>query len=379
MSIVAYVGLPGSGKSYGVVENVIIPALKDGRKIITNIPLKLGYLSEDFPKGSVIQFDSSVSDDFWNLNNQPSGAVFIIDEAWRYWPSGLKASNMPETARQFFTEHRHVVGDDGRTNEIILVTQDLQQIAAFVRNLVEETYRARKLSAVGQRNKYRVDVYAGAAVGQKPQGEPLRQLFGTYKKEIFRYYQSHTHNKTGYSSGMEEKPDKRANLFKSAFFTVVVPACLVMTAVCVWYLYKMFTPDIPEKAVDSEVLAVPASGSGAVVVNGAVSVANPVTAAEVENPFIEWQRSFDLDTDKLVLSEKWRIVGRINSTLILANEKRGERFINETHCAVYLDTLEDFCVIDGALVTWYSANRAGYEDNEANVSPDFNFSGGDGA
>ena len=38
MSIVGYSGLPGSGKSYGVVENVVIPALEAGRHIITNIP-----------------------------------------------------------------------------------------------------------------------------------------------------------------------------------------------------------------------------------------------------------------------------------------------------------------------------------------------------
>jgi len=44
MSVVAYTGLPGSGKSYGVVENVIIPCLQEGRPIVTNLPLKLGEL-----------------------------------------------------------------------------------------------------------------------------------------------------------------------------------------------------------------------------------------------------------------------------------------------------------------------------------------------
>ncbi|EEQ1743507.1 zonular occludens toxin, partial [Escherichia coli] len=37
MSIFAYVGVPGSGKSYEVVSNVIVPAICEGRRVVTNI------------------------------------------------------------------------------------------------------------------------------------------------------------------------------------------------------------------------------------------------------------------------------------------------------------------------------------------------------
>lgn len=37
MAISAYVGVPGSGKSYEVVSNVIIPAFMKGRRIVTNL------------------------------------------------------------------------------------------------------------------------------------------------------------------------------------------------------------------------------------------------------------------------------------------------------------------------------------------------------
>ena len=86
MSIVAYVGRPGSGKSYGVVENVVIPALKDGRKIITNIPLRRGYLSDDFPEGEVVQFDPKQpleNPDFFDLDEY-AGYIWIVDECCRY-------------------------------------------------------------------------------------------------------------------------------------------------------------------------------------------------------------------------------------------------------------------------------------------------------
>ena len=207
MSIVAYTGLPGSGKSCGVVENVILPALGAGRHIITNIPLKIGRLTDDYPQGRITTFTNKQAEDdpeFFSLDGHPGGVIWVIDEAWRFWKSGMKSVNLPEVQKEFFTEHRHMVGEDGRTNEIVLVTQDLQQLCAFVRGLVEETYRAVKLTAIGQKNRYRVDVHQGAVTGQKP-GKPMRQLYGKYKPEIYQYYKSHTRNKTDFAAGMEER------------------------------------------------------------------------------------------------------------------------------------------------------------------------------
>lgn len=37
MAITAYIGVPGSGKSYEVVKSVIIPAVASGRRIVSNI------------------------------------------------------------------------------------------------------------------------------------------------------------------------------------------------------------------------------------------------------------------------------------------------------------------------------------------------------
>ncbi|MCU7813401.1 MAG: hypothetical protein KZQ77_19520, partial [Candidatus Thiodiazotropha sp. (ex Notomyrtea botanica)] len=57
MAIVTYVGLPGSGKSYSVVEHVILPALKNNRTVCTNIPLNKEQLSTDGYMGEVIGID----------------------------------------------------------------------------------------------------------------------------------------------------------------------------------------------------------------------------------------------------------------------------------------------------------------------------------
>ena len=49
--ITAYVGLPGSGKSYGVCEQVILPALAKGRPVFTNIPFDTNLCKNLSPIG----------------------------------------------------------------------------------------------------------------------------------------------------------------------------------------------------------------------------------------------------------------------------------------------------------------------------------------
>lgn len=352
MSIVGYSGLPGSGKSYGVVENVIIPALESGRHIITNIPLKLGRLTDDFPQGKVTMFDNREAEEdptFFDLERHPAGVIWVIDEAWRFWKSGAKSVNMPQCQKEFFTEHRHNVGPDGRTNEIVLVTQDLAQLAAFVRGLVEETYRAVKLTAIGQKNKYRIDVYMGAATGQKP-GKPMRQLYGQYKPEIYQYYKSHTRNKTDFAAGMEEKADDRANVLKHPLIRLGIPLAIIIAVVAVSRVYSYFNPDqeaSPSEVTQPDSKASP-SGRSVPRSSGPVQVVKAVYP-----PRYQQQQRYEIEPGWLPLSDKWRIVGEVNGIYWIWGE-RGTRQIHSRLCASFQKTGEPYCVIEGQLVTWYS-------------------------
>tara|TARA_Y100001933_G_C19010749_1_gene568739 strand:- start:2441 stop:3565 length:1125 start_codon:yes stop_codon:yes gene_type:complete len=359
MSIVGYSGLPGSGKSYGVVENVVIPALEAGRHIITNIPLKRGRLADDYPQGKVTIFDNKDAEhpDFFSLDKHPGGVIWIIDEAWRFWKSGMKAVNIPQNQKEFFTEHRHMVGEDGRTNEIVLVTQDLQQLCSFVRNLVEETYRAVKLTAVGQKNRYRVDVFQGGVTGQRP-GKPMRQLYGKYKPEIYQYYKSHTRNKTDFAAGMEEKADDRANVLKHPLIKYGIPLSVLIMAFGVYQVYGYFTryQDMPtdSPATSSEVV------QPAPVVN---SASQSTTNSQKRQGRALHQVKFEVEDSWLPVSDKWRIVGEVNGVYWIWGET-GTRKIHSRNCARTLKTGEPFCVIGGKLVTYYSYKEPSREPDE---------------
>lgn len=228
MSETAYTGLPGHGKSYGVVENVIVPALEQRRVVFTNIPMNSQECLKRFQM-CVRQFDiQDIIDNpnWWSDVFEP-GSVIVIDEVWRLWPAGLKANNVRAEDKSFLAEHRHMVGENGQSTEIVLVTQDLSQIASFARTLVETTFRVVKLSKIGMDSRYRVDVYFGPVTGASPPiSKREREIHGKFRPENFALYRSHTKSVTG-GAGNEKRVDGRFNVLGGASIKIGVAVAII--------------------------------------------------------------------------------------------------------------------------------------------------------
>ncbi|HHX8453039.1 TPA: zonular occludens toxin domain-containing protein [Vibrio diabolicus] len=107
--IYAIVGRPGGGKTYEAVAYHIIPAIKDGRKVITNITLNIDWFVKVFGEdvrelikivdgrltdfGSTSRPFSQIEDysDEWR-NEKGQGPLYVVDEAHMSLPSrGLAA------------------------------------------------------------------------------------------------------------------------------------------------------------------------------------------------------------------------------------------------------------------------------------------------
>lgn len=233
--ITAYVGLPGSGKSYGVVENVIVPALSAKREVWTNIPCHAEALVA-LTGSTVTQFDIAdvEADNRWFLDVLPKGAICILDEAWRLWPSGLKANKVDACHKEYMAEIRHLVNDAGFSSQLVIVTQDLQQLASFSRTLIETTFRVVKLKAIGTDKRYRVDAYDGAVTGSNPpKNRLIRQVFGKYRPEIYALYKSHTKSDSG-QAGIETSIDKRATIFGNLTFKAL-PFVFLAGVAFLWF------------------------------------------------------------------------------------------------------------------------------------------------
>lgn len=226
--------MPGSGKSYDVVANQIMPALKQGRRVVTNIPLHLDVVRQVVPDAQVdelplerIESQPELIDDY-----AKPGVVLVIDECWRLWPSGLKAHQVPEVYKTLLAEHRHRVDEAGNAMLIVLVTQDLAQLSAFARQLVEQTFYHSKLTHLGSAGSYRIDVYRGPQTGANPpRSERLREILGRYDKSIFKLYKSHTMSESGQAGANEKTMDGRGVIWRKPGVWFAALGCV---AALVW-------------------------------------------------------------------------------------------------------------------------------------------------
>ena len=248
--IPAYTGLPGSGKSYSIVKRVIIPALKSGRHVYLNVPLQEKWLEENGYTDLVHYYEIPEFTEAW-LDKFIKGSVLIIDEMYDLWPAGMKTEKVPEWQRGLLARHRHMVGENGRSTEIVFACQDLAQVASFARNMVDTTFRMTKLSSVGASSSMRVDIYRGAVTGPRPPASSkINQVFERYDPAVYAAYKSHTLSDT-VEAGDETASDARTNVFKGVVPLLVLLLVVALSLFSYFTLSDFFKPDIPEEVVDT--------------------------------------------------------------------------------------------------------------------------------
>lgn len=210
----AIVGRPRSGKSYEAVMFHILPAAKEGRLVITNIPIFLDkvavYYGEDAAKnitcvsaafneyGMIRPF--SVPEDFtkyeWR-NDKGQGPLFVVDEAHLSLGTDAKRPVL-----EYLSLHGHYGHD------IILLTQSPRKLHRDVKDMVEVCWRCVKKSIFGDDSEYIKKTYHG--VPQRNDGfvhEEERQ----YQSQYFQFYKSHTQSQGSVDEATAK--DIKANIF----------------------------------------------------------------------------------------------------------------------------------------------------------------------
>lgn len=243
MAITAVVGRPGHGKSYSATDLAILPALQEGRAVYTNIPLRDEAIARDFPGAQVhyVKLDQEELNDpsFWEFS---PGALVILDELWRVWPSGLKANRIPVHQLAFIKEHRHRTDDLGRWQDIVLVTQNLADIAAAIREMVETTVMCSQLQDMGATGWFIREYYTGPIKGCD--GGPSEKMVNNerikYEDKVYQYYVSNTQgtNKTAGPQGAKVVKQTIWGGWKAKAAGAIIFSVLVAVPLLTWKTSK---------------------------------------------------------------------------------------------------------------------------------------------
>ena len=168
-------GSPGAGKTLYMVSMLAKNKEFEGRRIfVDGIPdLKIENV-EPFPEGCGIHNLHE-----WIKDEDYQGAIFVVDEAQRFFPPRSSNSKAPELV-EFLHVHRHYAID------LYLITQMPARIDKNVRDLVGAHYHIQK-NRLGGRSKLYWDYCAN-----NPRAEVRNAHASIYKmdKSVFNLYKS---------------------------------------------------------------------------------------------------------------------------------------------------------------------------------------------
>ncbi|MBE5223075.1 zonular occludens toxin [Pectobacterium sp. A113-S21-F16] len=343
MAISAYIGVPGSGKSFEVVRSVIIPAVAQGRRVVSNIyglnPEKIYEFIRKNNKtqnmGEVIHVSNDEVQDeyFFPYKNAvtdgentfcQAGDLICVDEAWRIWGSDAA---VPKNHRSFIAEHRHFAHPEtGVTCDLVVINQSIANLPRFIRDRTETTYKMTKLKNLGLRSAYRVEIYGGAKL-TKTERVSVKNYF--YDKKIFPLYQSYDGN------GAEQVVDKRQSIFSNMTLLIVIAILVVTVSLGGWYLWGFFHPKDKKTSVHQNQPAEIVSSSPQ---NSAVPVPAPSPAPKI--------------------STQWRVSGVIqdkNGRFIILSGADGRQRVEPAVGFVVRGAIVSG-ILDGEVVTTWSGS-----------------------
>lgn len=255
MPINVYTGLMRSGKSYEVVSQVILEAVAQGRRVVTNVDgidndLIQAYVAESRKLdasvlGQVVHCTNEqvFKPDFFPYYDDKKSAVtdtlcqpgdlVCIDEAWRFWGTDSK---LLKEHKSFFLEHGHFVHpDSGVACDLVLMIQDMSTLHRFVRSVVAFSFRTHKKVSLGLANTYSVNMWEGSKMTKATMiGTWVRK----YNKAVFPLYSSFK----GGAKGKTVNVDKRQNILASKKLWFLVGCLVVFGSMGVYGTMRFFSP-----------------------------------------------------------------------------------------------------------------------------------------
>ncbi|MDF2401287.1 zonular occludens toxin domain-containing protein [Aeromonas sp. 5HA1] len=211
MSIKIHHGAPGSYKSSGAIHTDVIPAIKAGRHIVTNVR---GFTAERCREvlGKAVPDDFQVTyietesqegrDHFARFYHwAPKGVFFLVDEVQRIFPPSWRQTDLdrldypggpdvakndgrPETIDVAFDMHRHHNWD------FVFTTPNIKKVHQVIRAAAETAIRHTNMAILGIGGRYKTVLHlsdnSGSSMSDVLQAKPFNKV----PKYVFELYDS---------------------------------------------------------------------------------------------------------------------------------------------------------------------------------------------
>lgn len=242
MPMSVYVGPPRSGKTFEAVANVIVPALRDGRRVVSNI----SGLNEDqlalYTGRDDLELVQVTDDQLRDIAIYPTregpgtiirgGDLLVVDEAHNVFPA-VGSKSLDPGFLMFFRTHGQMVDERGIALDIVFISQAINDIHVGIRRACEFVFNIRNLRMFGASKRYKVLTYMGWRMSEK---EFLKSEFKKYDPAIYKLYQSFA----GGVDGVLAVVDSKQRVFTKGKLLFML-AMLVLFALLLGLGVKNFT------------------------------------------------------------------------------------------------------------------------------------------
>lgn len=189
MSVYLAAGIPGAGKSLYAIQEWIIPALKKGRKVYTNIDGlshdRIAAIFDMSPMDVNLKLFTWEPTDIQKIRqfytDVEIGALVVIDEAQNYFGSRDWDTKEAKDLIPWLTKQRHLGVD------VLFITQSVDSVDITIRRLAALTYLLKRMEHLGFDLKTLVYIYDRCNLERK---HFATKIF-SFNKAIFMCYSSY--------------------------------------------------------------------------------------------------------------------------------------------------------------------------------------------
>ncbi len=201
MALLLITGVAGTGKTLYALQKYIIPELKKGNAVYSNIDgLVLSRVAILFDV-DIIQLERT----YFKLNNPkrfweevPKNVMIVIDEGQNIFHNREWQDKDNIDCVKYLMEHRHY------GHQVLMITPSVDTIDAGVRRVAEFTYKHKSFSMIGNKKTVKCAIFSQANTTMAP----LQLFTWHHDTRIYDCYKSYFEEGT-----KEVKP--RVNIFKN--------------------------------------------------------------------------------------------------------------------------------------------------------------------
>jgi zona occludens toxin (predicted ATPase) len=208
MALLLITGVAGTGKTLYCIQKYIIPELKAGGTVYTNIDglinKRLSILF-DIDIFTIEKNLITINDCEYFYKDVPKNSLFVLDEAQNVFNNRDWQAKKNNECISYLMEHRHY------GHKIIMITPHIDSLDAGIRRVAEFTYKHKSFSALGNAKTVKCAVFDQSSINKSP----IQTFQWKHDSRVYDCYKSY------FDEGTIEKKPRVYPLRNTALYIIV--------------------------------------------------------------------------------------------------------------------------------------------------------------